>query len=85
MPCATAALLTALRGFARDPVRDLNLQTSGMEFASELVVKAAIAGYRIANNKPVFTAALRGPRVGWGKLERSGRVDTGQPNIATNS
>jgi hypothetical protein len=37
-----------LRGFARDPIMRLNLQTSGMEFASELVVKAALAGYEIA-------------------------------------
>lgn len=37
-----------LRGFARDAVLRLNLQTSGMEFASELVVKAALAGYEIA-------------------------------------
>jgi hypothetical protein len=37
-----------LRGFERDAVRTLELKTSGMEFASELVVKAALAGWRIA-------------------------------------
>jgi glycosyltransferase involved in cell wall biosynthesis len=37
-----------LRGFERDAVRALGLRTPGMEFASELVVKAALAGWRIA-------------------------------------
>jgi glycosyltransferase involved in cell wall biosynthesis len=37
-----------LRGFDRDAVRALDLRTPGMEFASELVVKAALAGWRIA-------------------------------------
>ena len=37
-----------LRGFDREAVRSLNLKTTGMEFASELVVKASLAGWRIA-------------------------------------
>jgi hypothetical protein len=37
-----------LRGFDREAVRSLRLRTSGMEFASELVVKASLAGWRIA-------------------------------------
>ena len=37
-----------LRGFDREAVRALDLKTSGMEFASELVVKAALARWRIA-------------------------------------
>ena len=37
-----------LRGFDRDAVQSLNLKTTGMEFASELVVKASLAGWRIA-------------------------------------
>jgi len=37
-----------LRGFDRDAVRTLDLRTRGMEFASELVVKASLAGWRIA-------------------------------------
>ena len=37
-----------LRGFDREAVQSLNLRTTGMEFASELVVKAALAGWRIA-------------------------------------
>ncbi|MHA6298481.1 glycosyltransferase family 2 protein [Devosia sp. CAU 1758] len=32
-----------LRGFRRDAVRDLNLRTTGMEFASEMVVKATLS------------------------------------------
>ena len=34
-----------LRGFRRDAVLDLNLRTSGMEFASEMVVKATLAQF----------------------------------------
>jgi len=37
-----------LRGFDREAVRALDLRTRGMEFASELVVKASLAGWRIA-------------------------------------
>ncbi len=37
-----------LRGFDREAVGTLDLRTPGMEFASELVVKAALAGWRIA-------------------------------------
>ncbi len=33
-----------LRGFDREAILGLNLRTSGMEFASEIVVKAALAG-----------------------------------------
>jgi len=37
-----------LRGFDREAMLRLNLRTSGMEFASEMVVKAALAKLRIA-------------------------------------
>ena len=37
-----------LRGFDRAAVQSLELRTRGMEFASELVVKAALARWRIA-------------------------------------
>jgi glycosyltransferase involved in cell wall biosynthesis len=37
-----------LRGFNRDSIRSLKLRTSGMEFASEMVVKATFAKLRIA-------------------------------------
>jgi glycosyltransferase involved in cell wall biosynthesis len=36
-----------LRGFNADAIRKLDLQTTGMEFASEMVVRAALAGLRI--------------------------------------
>lgn len=36
-----------LRGFDRQRILDLDLQTTGMEFASEMVVKASLARYRI--------------------------------------
>jgi glycosyltransferase involved in cell wall biosynthesis len=36
-----------LRGFNRDRMRALNLKTTGMEFASEMVVRASLAGYKI--------------------------------------
>jgi hypothetical protein len=37
-----------LRGFRRDAILALDLQTTGMEFASELVVKSTLKGLRIA-------------------------------------
>ncbi len=37
-----------LRGFRRDAIRKLNLQTSGMEFASEMVVRSGLEKLRIA-------------------------------------
>ncbi|MBG9388890.1 glycosyltransferase family 2 protein [Caenimonas aquaedulcis] len=36
-----------LRGFSRESVQQLGLITTGMEFASELIAKAALAGLRI--------------------------------------
>ncbi len=36
-----------LRGFDRDAILGLDLQTPGMEFASEMVIKATIGGLRI--------------------------------------
>jgi glycosyltransferase involved in cell wall biosynthesis len=36
-----------LRGFNRNKILDLNLRTTGMEFASEMVVRAAFDGLRI--------------------------------------
>jgi hypothetical protein len=37
-----------LRGFRRDAIRRLQLQTSGMEFASEMVVRSGLDGLRIS-------------------------------------
>lgn len=36
-----------LRGFNADSIRKLNLNTTGMEFASEMVVRSALSQYRI--------------------------------------
>ncbi|MEP6694706.1 MAG: glycosyltransferase family 2 protein [Chloroflexota bacterium] len=38
---------SGLRGFRRSPILALDLRTTGMEFASEMVVKAAVQGLRI--------------------------------------
>ena len=37
-----------LRGFSRGAIRALGLRTTGMEFASELVVKATLGGLRVS-------------------------------------
>jgi glycosyltransferase involved in cell wall biosynthesis len=37
-----------LRGFSRQAVIDLGLRTTGMEFASEMLVKATLSGLRVA-------------------------------------
>jgi glycosyltransferase involved in cell wall biosynthesis len=37
-----------LRGFDREAILGLNLRTSGMEFASEMLVKATLMGLRVA-------------------------------------
>ena len=36
-----------LRGFQKDAVLSLNLHTTGMEFASEMIVKATMRGMKI--------------------------------------
>jgi len=64
-----------LRGFDRKAVGALDLRTRGMEFASELVVKAALAGWRVAE-VPIALhpdgrgrpAHLRSWRDGWRHL-----------------
>jgi hypothetical protein len=64
-----------LRGFEREAVRSLDLRTRGMEFASELVVKAALAGWRIAEVATILhrdgrgkASHLRSWRDGWRHL-----------------
>ena len=37
-----------LRGFSKDAIQKMNLQTTGMEFASEMVVKATLFNMKIA-------------------------------------
>jgi hypothetical protein len=64
-----------LRGVRRDSARELDLRTTGMEFASELVVKAAHANHRI-DEVPVVLHPdgrsrpphLRSMRDGWRHL-----------------
>src|ERR1700723_3870275 len=46
-PSAIGDFHCGLRGFNRDSVLALNLQATGMEFASELVVKAALYGQHV--------------------------------------
>jgi glycosyltransferase involved in cell wall biosynthesis len=64
-----------LRGFRRDRIRDLGLSTVGMEFASEMVVRAALAGYRLAEVPTTLSRSgrsrpphLRTWRDGWRHL-----------------
>jgi glycosyltransferase involved in cell wall biosynthesis len=64
-----------LRGFDRERVASLGLRTPGMEFASELVVKAALAGWRIAEVPTTLSpdgrgraSHLRSWRDGWRHL-----------------
>jgi hypothetical protein len=64
-----------LRGFDRGALLSLELRTSGMEFASELVVKAALAGWRIAEVPTILhpdgrrrASHLRSWRDGWRHL-----------------
>ena len=49
-----------LRGFDREAVRSLHLRATGMEFASELVVKASLAGWRIAEVPTMLSPDGRG-------------------------
>ena len=49
-----------LRGFDREAVRALHLRTTGMEFASELIVKASLAGWRIAEVPTTLSPDGRG-------------------------
>jgi glycosyltransferase involved in cell wall biosynthesis len=64
-----------LRGFDRQALLSLNLRTPGMEFASEVVVKAALAGWRIAEVPTTLhpdarerASHLRSWRDGWRHL-----------------
>ncbi len=48
-----------LRAFRRDMLRKLNLQSDGMEFASEMVVKATLNGLKISEVPTTLSPALR--------------------------
>jgi glycosyltransferase involved in cell wall biosynthesis len=45
--CNVGDFHCGLRGFRRDALRELNLRTTGMEFASEMVIRATLANLRI--------------------------------------
>ncbi|MFI6712125.1 glycosyltransferase family 2 protein [Nonomuraea sp. NPDC050478] len=46
-PSKIADFHCGLRGFRRDSILNLGLQTGGMEFASEMVVRSTLAGYDV--------------------------------------
>ncbi len=48
-----------LRAFRRQAILDLDLQTDGMEFASEMVVKATLNGLRISEVSTTLSPDLR--------------------------
>lgn len=49
-----------LRGFVRDRILALELKTTGMEFASEMIVSAALKGYRLSEVPITLSPDLRG-------------------------
>ena len=49
-----------LRAFHRDTIQSLGLRTTGMEFASEMIIRAAIAGLDIAEVPVTYSPAGRG-------------------------
>jgi glycosyltransferase involved in cell wall biosynthesis len=64
-----------LRGFRREPIRELDLRSTGMEFAIEMVVKSSLHGLRIAEVPTTLSpdhrdreAHLRTWRDGWRSL-----------------
>jgi glycosyltransferase involved in cell wall biosynthesis len=64
-----------LRACTRDALRKLNLRTTGMEFASEMIVKAALLGLKVAEVPTTLSPAgrsrpphLRPWRDGWRHL-----------------
>ena len=46
--CPVGDFQCGLRGFRKDAIDRLDLQTTGMEFSTEMVVKATLFGIRIA-------------------------------------
>lgn len=64
-----------LRAFRRDAIMDLQLRTTGMEFASEMVVKACLAGLKVTEQPTILRPDgrsrpphLRSWRDGWRHL-----------------
>jgi hypothetical protein len=73
--CGIGDFHCGLRGFRRESARSLDLRTTGMEFASELVVKASLARQRIVEVPVVLhpdgrsrPPHLRSWRDGWRHL-----------------
>jgi glycosyltransferase involved in cell wall biosynthesis len=73
--CPVGDFHCGLRGFRRDAIGKLELQTSGMEFASEMVVKATLFNLKIAEVPTVLSPDgrdrpphLRTWRDGWRHL-----------------
>jgi glycosyltransferase involved in cell wall biosynthesis len=46
--CPVGDFNCGLRGMSREAFEQMNLQTTGMEFASEMIIKATLVGLRIA-------------------------------------
>jgi len=46
--CPTGDIYCGLRGFSRDAILQMDLRTTGMEFAVEMIVKATLLGLRVA-------------------------------------
>lgn len=64
-----------LRGLTKDAIKKMNLQTTGMEFASEIVVKASILGMKVTEVSTTLSPDgrdrpphLRSFRDGWRHL-----------------
>jgi hypothetical protein len=73
--CPAGDFHCGLRGFRRDVVNQLGLNTTGMEFASEMVIKAQLGGFKIAEVPTVLRPDgrdrpphLRSFRDGWRHL-----------------
>ena len=49
-----------LRGFSRAAILDLDLRTTGMEYASEMIVRAALHGLRMAEVPVTLSATVDG-------------------------
>jgi hypothetical protein len=46
--CPTSDIYCGLRGFSRNAILQMDLRTTGMEFAVEMIVKATLTGLRVA-------------------------------------
>jgi glycosyltransferase involved in cell wall biosynthesis len=74
--CPCGDVHSGLRAFSRDAILKLDLRTTGMEFASEMVVKATVRGLRIAEVPTTLVPDGRGRpshlrtwRDGWRHLQ----------------